>query len=417
VAGEEPLDGTEPVAEAAAADDTDLAGVRDVPVSLPGQTSNGDWAQRAGGADHAPGHVALGGSLSRVWSASVGRGDSRKTRIAADPVVSGGRVFTLDSEATVTATGTNGAALWQADLTPAADRSGEASGGGLATGGGQVFATTGFGELVALSAETGAVAWRQKFGTAAGGAPSFADGTVYAVARDGLASAIDAANGKILWQVQGIPDRAGVMGVSAPAVAGDRVIFPFASGQMLSVERATGASVWQAFVAGKRLGRAYANVSDVTGDPSVTGGVVYAGTAAGRLTAVYEDSGQPLWFADEGAASPVAVAGGALWLVNDENQLVRLDAATGETVWRIDMPYFTKEKDKRRKGIFVHYGPVLAGGRLVTVSSDGYVRSFSPASGALLSAVELPGGAASGAAIAGGTLYVVSRQGQLHAFR
>jgi outer membrane protein assembly factor BamB len=60
---------------------------------------------------------------------------------------------------------------------------------------------------------------------------------------------------------------------------------------------------------------------------------------------------------------------------------------------------------------------VLAGGRLVVVSSDGFVRSFDPASGTFLGAAELPGGAASGPAVAGGTLYVISRKGQLHAFR
>jgi hypothetical protein len=35
------------------------------------------------------------------------------------------------------------------------------------------------------------------------------------------------------------------------------------------------------------------------------------------------------------------------------------------------MPYFTAEKVKKRKGIYAHYGPVLAGGRVMVVSSDG----------------------------------------------
>ena len=83
----------------------------------------------------------------------------------------------------------------------------------------------------------------------------------------------------------------------------------------------------------------------------------------------------------------------------------------------MDMPYFTKDKDKRRRAIVAHYGPVLAGGRLVLASTDGLIRSFDPASGALVATAELPGGAASAPAVAGGVLYVVTKDGKLRAFR
>jgi sugar lactone lactonase YvrE len=45
------------------------------------------------------------------------------------------------------------------------------------------------------------------------------------------------------------------------------------------------------------------------------------------------------------------------------------------------------------------------------------IRQFDPTSGALIGQVDLPGGAASGPVVAGETLYVLSKNGQLHAFR
>ncbi|WP_347313062.1 PQQ-binding-like beta-propeller repeat protein [Defluviimonas sp. SAOS-178_SWC] len=393
------------------------APVISAPISLGAATVNGDWTHRAGNAAHSPGHVALGAALSPVWAAPIGAGDGRKNRITADPVVAGGRIYTLDANATVTATGTNGATLWQANLTPSADREGDASGGGLAFGEGRVFATTGFGELVALDPASGAVAWRQRFDAAVGGAPAVSDGRVYVVARDASAWAVRASDGKVEWVLPGTPSTSGVMGVSAPAVDARQVIFPFASGQMVAVAKDTGLGLWGAYVAGQRRGRAYASVSDLTGDPVIADGMVYAGTSAGRLAAVNADTGQAVWTARDGAMGPVVVAGGSLILVNDEDQLLRLNTATGEEVWRVDMPYFTKDKDKRRRNIVAHYGPVLAGGRLVVASSDGLIRSFDPASGALVSSVELPKGAASAPVVAGGVLYVVSKDGKLRAFR
>lgn len=387
-----------------------------VAIALPGQ-SGGDWTQVGGNAAHQHGNAAYSGALTPVWAANIGQGDSRKNRITATPVVAGGRIFTLDSTERVTATGTNGGTLWQADLTPAGDRSGDASGGGLAYADGRLFATTGFGELVALDPASGAVVWRQRFEAPVAGAPAAAGGKVFVVARDGSAWAVGAADGKIAWQLPGSATQAGIADGAAPAVTGDTVIFPFSTGQIAAADVSDGVPKWAGFVAGKRLGRAYASYSDLTGAPVVSGGAVYAGSAAGRLSATDMETGTALWSARDGATDPVVVAGGSVFLVNDEDQLLRLSAATGEEIWRIDLPYFTKDKDKRRKGIFAHYGPVLAGGRLITASSDGLLRSFDPASGALVGTAEIRGGAASGPVVSGGTLYVVSKSGQLLAFR
>lgn len=387
-----------------------------VAIALPGQ-SGGDWTQVGGNAAHLQGNAAYSGALTAVWAAKIGQGDSRRNRITATPVVAGGRIFTLDSAERLTATGTNGGTLWQTDLTPAGDRSGDASGGGLAFADGRVFATSGFGELVSLDASTGAVVWRQRFEAPVAGAPAVAGGKVFVVARDGSAWAVGAADGKVAWQMPGSAARAGIADGSAPAAAGDTVIFPFATGQIAAASIADGVPKWAGYVAGKRLGRAYASYSDLTGAPVVAGGAVYAGSAAGRLSATDLETGSTLWSAGDGATGPVVVAGGSVFLVNDEDQLLRLNAATGEEVWRIDLPYFTKDKEKRRRAIHSHHGPVLAGGRLITASSDGLLRAFDPASGKLVGSAEIRGGAASGPVVSGGTLYVVSKSGQLLAFR
>lgn len=404
-------------AEATAAAPLDAQPVA-VAIALPGAQNLADWPQKGGNAAHAVGHVAYSGALSPVWAVNVGQGNSRKNRTNADPVVAGGRVFTLDAAARVSATGTNGGTLWQTDLTPPTDRSGDASSGGLAYGDGAVFATSGYGELVALDPATGAVRWRQNVESGIAGAPTVAGGKVFVAARDGTAWAVGASDGRVTWTAPGLGARAGLPGAAAPTISGDKVIFPFASGELLALNVADGAPVWQGFVAGQRLGRAYASVSDLTGEPVAAGGVVYAGSSAGRLAALDAEKGTILWSAPEGASSPVVLAGGSLFLVNDEDQLMRLNASSGAETWRIDLPYYENvKKDKKRKGIYAYYGPVLAGGRLIISSSDGLIRAFDPASGRLVGSAEIKNGAASAPVIAGGTLYVLSKSGQLHAFR
>ena len=388
-----------------------------LPISLPA-ASSGDWTHRAGNARHLMPHASLSATPALAWSAPIGQGSTRKNRIAAAPVVAGGRIFTMDAGTMVSATSTGGASLWSVDLTADFDKGGGQSGGGLAAAGDVLFAATGYGELVALEAGSGKVIWRQRLDAPVSGAPAVDAGVVYVSGRDGSAWAVDVADGKGVWQVAGSPGPTGYIGTAAPTVGDRAVIFPSASGILTAVLRiGSGTKIWQGSIAGKRVGRAYALTYDVTGDAVLDGKVIYAGTGSGRTVAMSASSGEKIWSAGEGAMGPVAVAGGSLFLVNDEAKLVRLDAETGETIWAVEMPYFTTEKVKKRKAIHAHFGPVIAGGRVMVVSSDGLLRAFDPTDGSLTYSTEIPGGAAAQPAVAGGVLYVVGAKGQLHAFR
>jgi outer membrane protein assembly factor BamB len=412
-----PLDASIPVeGEAPPVDTTNDFENQSVPISLAAASASADWTHRAGNAQHLMGHAALSSAPARVWSASIGKGNSRKYRISAAPVVSDGRVFAMDATGMVTAVSTGGAALWRAELKPQAARS-DVSGGGLAIGAGRLFATTGYGELVALDMASGAVVWRQKLGAPAAAAPTVSGSAVYVTGRNGAAKALNATDGRLLWEITATRSNSGMLGAGSPAIAGSSVLFPSGSGEILAAAQADGAGIWRAAVAGKRLGRSYAGITEITGDPVIAGNTAYIGNQSGNTAAIDVETGGRLWTAKEAAYGPVLAAGGSIFLVSDEAKLVRLDAATGAKIWSVEMPYYTREREKSRARITAHFGPVLAGGRLVVASGDGTLRMFNPQDGALTGTVDLPGGAASLPALAGGVLYVVSGNGQLHAFR
>jgi outer membrane protein assembly factor BamB len=280
-----------------------------------------------------------------------------------------------------------------------------------------LFVTTGAGEVLALAADTGALIWRQRLDGPISGPPTAMGGQVFTIGRSGTATALNAKTGRIAWQREGVPRKGGMLGAGAIAADGARLYLPFAGGQLDAVQAGDGAVIWQAGVAGQRLGRASASFGDVTGDPVAKGGVIYIGTAAGLTAALSASTGQRIWTATEGALNAPLVVGGSVFVVNDAARLVRMNAQTGAVIWAVDMPYFTADKPKRYKAITAHYGPVLAGGRLVVASGDGTLRLFDPASGAIVGQGDIPSGAASNPALVGDMLVVMGRNGQLHAFR
>jgi len=147
---------------------------------------------------------------------------------------------------------------------------------------------------------------------------------------------------------------------------------------------------------------------------------VYIGNFAGQIVALDASSGERIWTTQDGAVSPVWPAGNSIYAVNDVNELVRLSKDDGAPVWRVSLPGLVDGAGgflRTSNEVVAHYGPILAGGRLLVASSDGLIRQFDPVSGGLVGTVAVPGGAASNPIVAGQTLYVVSKTGQLHAFR
>ena len=388
-----------------------------VPLDLPAPRVNAAWAQSPASPMSRPAHPDLAAQPSLRWSVNIGAGDGRRGRITADPVVADGRVFTLDSKALVSAVSTSGRVDWTRDLTPPNDSGNDASGGGLAYDDGQLFVSSGFGLLTALDAATGEVIWQQNLRASGTGSPSVAGDLVYVVSGDEVAWAVERDTGRIRWQLSATPDLQNFMGAPAPALSEKYVVFAFGAGEVQGAFRKGGLRRWDAQLAGDRDGFSTGLVGDITGGPVIDGERIYVGNHAGRTVALSLGNGERIWTAPEGPLNPIWPAGNSIFLVSDRNELLRLSSEDGSRIWGRALPFFTKDKPKRQAEIFAHHGPILAGGRLVTVSNDGLMRFFNPTDGTPLGQVQMPGGATTNPVVANGTLYVVTASGQLLAFR
>ncbi len=385
-------------------------------LAAPATRNYAEWTHKNGSTAHGVEHPALGTALTRVWSQNIGTGNSKKARITSDPIVAAGRVYTLDGNAQVRAFSTAGAPLWTKDLTPPWDKGGAASGGGLAYDNGLLVATTGFGEIIAIDPASGGIKWRHKMDASISAAPLVSDGLVVAVSLNNKAVAVDTANGRIQWQIRSGGISTGLSGAGSPAAVGEFVAIPFTSGELVGANLKTGARAWSAAVSGGGKGTARSFVGAISGDPVIAGNTIYAANQSGRLISADRETGARNWTINEGTYGPVWATGDSIFLVTDQFELKRLRASDGSQMWSVPLPGYLKD-GKRRREANVHFGPILAGNRLVVPGSDGQIRSFNATTGAALGSVALPGGAASQPAIVNGTMYILTANGQLQAFK
>ena len=278
--------------------------------------------------------------------------------------------------------------------------------------------TTGYGAIHAIAPATGEIAWTHKFGAAAVSSPVVQGGTAYVVTADSRAWAIGTADGRVIWRLESVEAAAAIHGESGPALAGGgRAVFPFPSGELVGADARTGRAAWTASVAGARLTGPRFAMAGLSSPPVLDGDLIFAANQAGRMSAISARSGDVLWSAREGANSAVLPAGDSVFVVTDAAELVRLDAGSGERIWGAALPEFKNQRLRRRKDVYANFGPILAGGRLIVASSDGFIRHFDPVSGGLLGTTDLPGGASSRPVVVEGILYLTTGRGELLAFQ
>ncbi|PZO80423.1 MAG: pyrrolo-quinoline quinone, partial [Sphingomonas hengshuiensis] len=196
-------------------------------VVLPLAETNADWAQPGGNPSKSMGHVALGDTLRQAWSARIEGGNTR-TRLAAAPVVAGGRLYVIDVNGMVTAMAADtGATVWTAQAVKGDENPRARFGGGVSVDGNRAFATDGLGDVVAFDTADGKEVWRAKPGGPLRGAPTVANGQVYVVSQDNQLFALDQADGKVVWTQSGSLEAQGVFGVAAPATGQGTVVAGF----------------------------------------------------------------------------------------------------------------------------------------------------------------------------------------------
>jgi outer membrane protein assembly factor BamB len=389
--------------------------IADREVTLAQPYVNDSWAQPGGGPTHVLYHLQLPESLARSWQAQVGTPANDRQQITAQPAIAGGRVFTLDAEATVTAFDAGaGERIWRRDLAEELEDEG-VFGGGVAVADGRVFVTTGLGRVFALDAGSGEVLWEHVAGAPMRAGPAVRDGRVYAVTLVNETIALSADSGEELWSHQGIEEQAGLLGSATPAVTASSVIVAYSSGELTALLPENGRPLWSDSLAGFTRADAAGDLSDVRAMPAVDRNRVYALSNANRMVAIDTRRGARAWEREIGGTEMPWVGGDYVFLITTRNELLALDRDGGRIRWVTELARWRDPDD--RDGPIVWHGPVLAGDRLVLAGSHGEAVSVSPYSGEVLGRIDLPGPSAVSPVVADGTLYFLTDTATLVAYR
>ena len=254
------------------------------------------------------------------------------------PVVSDGVIYAGSADSTLYAIdAATGKSRWTF-------RTGGPIRSGVCLDGDGLFLQGGDGSLYALDKRTGRVRWTFRtqgekiyplyaYADYYHASPVYSNGLVYFGSGDGNLYALHAADGTLAWQFQ-----TGDVIHATPAIDGDKLYLASFDGYLYALDASTGALRWKF----KSVGHRFFPKGEMQGAPVAAGGLVFDGSRDYNLYAVDAEKGYCHWNKQypKGWALALAAPDSVLFAgTSDDDVMIAMDPATGQEYWRTNVQF------------------------------------------------------------------------------
>ena len=157
------------------------------------------------------------------------------------------------------------------------------------------------------------------------------------------------------------------------------------------------------------------SVTAIRGRPIIDRGRVFTVSHGGLMIASDLRSGRRIWEQEIGSYESPWVAGNYIFTLTNEAEVVCLDRNSGRAYWVTALPRYEDEEDKEDP--IVWSGPILVSDRLIVTGSHSEALALSPYSGEVLGKVSMPDSVTVAPVVAQGTVFFLSDDAELTAYR
>jgi len=339
-------------------------------------------------------------NVGKVWSTGVGKGLDKAGR-QLRPAYESGSIYVADYKGLLMAVNAdNGHKQWEIKTKLPFT-------GGPGISGSLLLMGTQDGEVFAFDASTGTQLWSATVTSEVLAAPSEADGVVVVRCIDGRIFGLDADTGQRVWVYDHNVPLLTLRG-NAPLLLRAGVVFVgYDGGQVVALRLDDGTLMWEQTLVTVEGRTELERLSDIDGQLVFIASDLIVSSYKNRLASLAADSGRLLWFKDISSATGVAIGRINLALSDKDGNLWMLDRRNGAESWKNDQLL--------RRGLT---RPVFYGSIVVVGDQEGYLHWINVNDGQFAAREKVGGKGFSGPPlVVGNTLYVMTKKGELTAFR
>ena len=263
------------------------------------------------------------------------------------------------------------------------------------------------GEVFAFDASTGTQLWSATVTSEVLAAPAESDGVVVVRCIDGRVFGLDVDTGQRIWVYDHNVPLLTLRG-NAPLLLRAGVVFVgYDGGQVVALNLEDGTLMWEQTLVTTEGRTELERLSDIDGQLVFIASDLLVSSYKSRLASLAADSGRLLWFKDISSATGVSVDRVNLTLSDKEGNVWLLDRRNGAETWKHDQ--------LQRRGLT---RPVFYGSFIVVGDAEGYLHWINVNDGRFAAREKIGGKGFSGPPlVVGNTLYVMTKKGNMTAFR
>jgi len=338
--------------------------------------------------------------VGKVWSTGVGSGLDKAGR-QLWPAYSSGSLYAADYKGLLMAIdANNGNRRWEIKTKLPFT-------GGPGVSGNLLLMGTQDGEVYAFDANSGTQLWSATVTSEVLAAPAESDGIVVVRCIDGRVFGLDADTGRRVWIYDHSVPLLSLRGNAPPLLRAGVVFIGYDGGQVVALRQDDGTLMWEQTLVTTEGRTELERLSDIDGQLVFIASDLLVSSYKNRLASLAADSGRLLWFKDISSASGVVVDRVHLAVSDRDGNLWLVDRRNGAEFWKNNQLF--------------HGGltrPAIFGSFVVVGDQDGYLHWVNISDGIFAARAKVGGKGFSGPPlVVGNTLYVLTKKGELVAFR
>jgi len=338
--------------------------------------------------------------VGKVWSTGVGSGLDKAGR-QLRPVYLSGTLYAADYKGLLVAIdASSGRKLWEIKTKLSFT-------GGPGISGELLLMGTQDGEVYAFDATSGTQLWSAAVTSEVLAAPAVADDIVVVRAIDGRVFGLDADTGRRIWIYDHSVPLLSLRGNAPPLLRAGVVFIGYDGGQVVALRQDDGTLMWEQTLVTTEGRTELERLSDIDGQLVYVASDLLVASYKNRLASLAADSGRLLWFKDISSATGVAVDRVNLAISDRDGNLWLVDRRNGAEFW--------KNNQLLRRGLT---RPAIYGSFVVVGDAEGYLHWLNISDGMFAARAKVGGKGFTGPPlVVGNTLYVMTKKGELTAFR
>ncbi|PIV33891.1 MAG: outer membrane protein assembly factor BamB [Lysobacterales bacterium CG02_land_8_20_14_3_00_62_12] len=266
-------------------------------------------------------------TIKKLWSTSTGDGVAR-TGAKPRPAYADGRIYVTDADAGLRAYGAdNGRKLWNySSKQPLVS--------GVSVAGDLLVVGSIEGNVIALSAQTGAERWHAQISSEILVAPVIDAAVVVARSNDGRITGLDATDGKILWKFDRGAPLISLRGNSQPIALAGTIYAAYDNARVVALRASDGVLLWEQTISRAEGRTELERMNDVDGEIQIVDDVIYAVSYRGQVVALTIDNGRILWSRDMSSYVGLAFSGKVVFGADEHSNVWALDYRSGSSLWK-----------------------------------------------------------------------------------